>query len=402
MAPTGNTITESTISLANVVTLGLDVSLGFQKPYQYAVDGELPDMSVTQTVIAMFTFEGTSDEVCLETSIFEEKTADLTNGKYVGWDSSYSRSFHEQGATSDEKKCFSGTTKKTRSDSLLDSQGDEQETNGEELDESVPTTKKKRQNNSQVKGDFRGITHQIQLLDLINKQAAGSSFFKTPEINCDGCGSCTVILENKKICCACAWLPPDEEFLGFMPTTPAISRRSIFENDMSSLHSLQTRAAMGVGWGTKTVSFWETFPFFLDSQLDKYAVKSDQYPAFPDYYRNPHTASNWDLSDRTTGVKKYFHNATDACDSFDVAQAATYDSVYPYPKTGYEGFAYLPKTPYHMEYQTEHVFEGQTISRFFTSWLPALTNGHKHEKTWTETYILSLHSKWPANAKGSK
>jgi len=203
MAPTGNTITESTISLADIFTLGLDVELGFQKPYQYAIDGELPDMSVTQTVIAMFTYEGTPDEVCLETSFLIQKTADLINGDYFGWDSSYSRSFHDQGATIDEKECFTGTTKKTRSDSLLDSQDDEQGTNGEDPDGNIPTTKKKRQNNSQVKGDFCEITHQIQLLDLINKEAAGSSYFKTPDINCDNCGSCTIILENKKICCAC-------------------------------------------------------------------------------------------------------------------------------------------------------------------------------------------------------
>lgn len=90
---------------------------------------------------------------------------------------------------------------------------------------------------------------------------------------------------------------------------------------------------------------------------------------------------NWDLSDRTTGVKEYFYNATDAFGSFYVAQAATYDSIFSYPKTGYQGFAYLPETPYHMEYQTEHVFEGLTISYFFTSRLPPLTNGHKHEKS---------------------
>jgi hypothetical protein len=83
-------------------------------------------------------------------------------------------------------------------------------------------------------------------------------------------------------------------------------------------------------------------------------------------------------------------------------QAATHDWMYPYPKLGKDGYVYDQGKRYHAEYQTEHVFEGQTVSRFFTEWLPNLSNGHKHEKFWTESYVLSTLANWPKNSDGGK
>jgi chitinase len=140
----------------------------------------------------------------------------------------------------------------------------------------------------------------------------------------------------------------------------------------------------------------------LNTGYNRFVVQSESYPAFPSYYRNPQSQADRDLSDRTTSVKKYFHNASTACNSFDVVQAATHDWEYPYPKLGYENYAYVQGTAYHAGYETEHIFEGQTIARYFTNWLPNLTDGHKHEKSWTESYVLSIHANWPANPDGGK
>jgi chitinase len=137
---------------------------------------------------------------------------------------------------------------------------------------------------------------------------------------------------------------------------------------------------MGIRSGQKDIGFWETWPFKLNTAYNKVVVQNESYPAFPSYSRNPQSQANWDSSDRTTGVKKYFHNASTACDSFDVVQATTHDWMHPCPKLGYKNYAYVPGKAYHAKYKTEHVFKGQIIARFFTNWLPKLTNGHKHEK----------------------
>jgi chitinase len=272
----------------------------------------------------------------------------------------------------------------------------------EECFKAGASKKKKRQNNSIPKGDYSGFEEMPNLTDRINKEAMGN--IQAPEINCYGCGSCVVTVKVNNICCGCAWLPPDYDEQGsmYLSGSPVIGtmKRTVFDQPMT--HRLESRSdKFGINMGKKPVTFWETQPFFLNSD-DPYRVYSEFYPAFPDYYRNPLSTANWDASKNAIGVKVYFHNTSNACQSFDVTQSATYDWEYPWPKQGYaprgqKAFQYVQGQRYHAQYQTEHVFEGQTIARFFSSWLP-YSAATRRQKYWTEAYILSTNTQWSNKA----
>jgi hypothetical protein len=131
MTPIRKIVPKSTVSLVNSVTLGLAVTLAI-KDHKDAVDGKPPDMSVTQTVTAMFLFDGNENHVCLETGVFASKTANLTNGGSVGWDWTNSRTYQEQTTSGDGSQCFeNGDSNKVRYNSLLDSSENEEGTSDE-------------------------------------------------------------------------------------------------------------------------------------------------------------------------------------------------------------------------------------------------------------------------------
>lgn len=139
-----------------------------------------------------------------------------------------------------------------------------------------------------------------------------------------------------------------------------------------------------ISMGDKEVNFW-----------DFITILSEKYPSYPDYYRYPQTTKDWDTS-RWTGVKKYFHNSSATCPSFGVAQFPTFDEVYPWPKSGGTAnnpFQFVRGKTYHQTYQTEHVFEAQTIGRFFTLWL--LNSAQRRRSViWVESYILTGRANW--------
>lgn len=427
LTPLGQDTPSSTISVASTVKLGLKVDLAFSKPYQFAVDGELPDMSITQTLAGVFELEGTSNEICLTTEVTQEHKQTLTSGSYVGWPATSDVQYMTGASEVGSKECFTGSSSSSKE------------------------KKKKRQNNS-VPGDFSGLVGLPDLTNLINSEARGGA--TVPEISCNGCQSCVVSTDpDKNICCNCAWLPPEDDFLfgipwpssiskrseadglvhtnleddvlaavhgrlagaseplepddkvvseiydgvlaalGLEPGTSSAERPSIFEEPLSTaddeiLHELLKRVAQ-ISLTRKEIRFWDTS---VTGDEGSYTVETETYPSYPDYYRNPRTDANWDGS-QYQGVKRYFHNASAVCTSFDVAQAATADVMYPWPDTGYNGFTYVRGTAYHQMYQTEHVFEPQTIARFFSNWMPT-SAATRRERFWTENYVLTPNSRW--------
>lgn len=369
------------------MTLGLDVELAFSKPYQSAVSGALPDMSVTQTLTALYTLEGSETEVCLSTGVIQTHKAGLVDGAYVGWTSSYNRQYVTQARDVLKRECFSGIEArsiKSETDLSTDVQG--------------LTAKKNKRQNQSVPGDFSHFEDLPNLTDLINRDASKSD---TPEINCDGCGSCVIsVNSDDNFCCNCAWLPLENEYL----TSMTISyKRSIFDPFMGDAHMLEERAVdrYGIRDAYKDIAFWDTTPFEIGTKSQPVEISSEIYPAYPSYSYNPDTTADWESSLKTSGIKKYFHNSSAVCSSFDVAQSATYGTIYPWPKRGSTGYTYRRGQAYHMEYQTEHVFEGQTIARFFTKWLPNLTDQtRRRQKLWTESFILSPNSFWGQDSQG--
>ena len=54
---------------------------------------------------------------------------------------------------------------------------------------------------------------------------------------------------------------------------------------------------------------------------------------------------------------------------------------------------------YHQTYETQHVFEGQTISRFFSNWLP-FSAATLRQCFWIQSYFGFASSQWGQNANG--
>jgi len=378
----GDTSSDAQISLGMTTRLGLEIGLKFTKPYDSAVDGKMPDMSIIQSVATTWQLS-VSDGVCVKTSVSQQHKKTLTDAKYVGWGDNLDAEYETQKKDVGDQECFKDTGGSGNRRTVLER--DEEEEKSKE---------DKRQNDSTQNhyqdGDYRGYIDLPSLTNMLNKDASGS-LGTTPEISCGDCGSCVVSVKLN-ICCGCAWLPPDPEWSWGMipiPGTSPFKRSSPLAAEYyadkalclpaeEKLHDLEARAD-GLSMGRKDVSF------------STVVIQTELYPGYPDFYDYPSSTKNFDAS-RYTGVKRYFHNATATCTSFDVAKFNTYDMVYMWPTVNSKGFAFVQGTKYHQTYDTEHVLEGQTIARFFTNWLPSLSGTHHLSSTWTDTYILQKYN----------
>ncbi|KAF2223854.1 hypothetical protein BDZ85DRAFT_296016 [Elsinoe ampelina] len=377
------------VTIGSSIKLGIKTSMFFSRPYSFAVDGELPDLSVTQNVAPSFNFQGDDNSICLDTKVYQHNDAALVHAGYVGWGDDYDRAYLQQSFGFPSDECWNSNTR--RSEDVLP---EETMTEPAPTDEPGPVvrlsaetlpadgsdrtadelpkagrTKKKRQNNS-VPGDFSGYEGMPDLRDLLDRDSMNGL---TPEINCMPCAPCGLSIDVRD-CCECAWLPPDEDAIfGIIGSSP-FRKRSAAEE----LHELFERAR-SIGTGRKPINF------FNDWQTE-----TELYPQYPNYYMIPQNDADWDGS-RYGAVKKYFHNTTALCTSFDISQATTADVMYPYPHTGYRGFSYARGVGYHQMYQTEHVFEGQTLARFFNSWLLGKSVGdpRRRDESWIEQNIFT-------------
>ncbi|KAF4212956.1 hypothetical protein CNMCM5878_000587 [Aspergillus fumigatiaffinis] len=405
MTPVGDNTPSSDIALALDITLGLKVTLAFSRPWSSAVDGRMPDMSVKQRLAAHFEFSGAGNEVCLKSTIYQTQYALLADGEYVGWGGNSLNQYITKGSQMDQQ-CFARSSNslasRSNSDLLaLENVRGHKKEGEEETDEEVEKEKrKKRQTNSTPRGDYNGFEGLPHLTDLINSEAAGSSRLSVPEINCNACGSCVISLNADNDCCDCAWLAPDDlndGQWGYVSVSGLLGS-SVYKRSIEGRFSELVARAGGISTGTKETTFWNPAvdPTHPDSSK-AIVIESEPYPQYPDYWRNPQTTKNFDVSPYT-GVKKYFHNSSDSCTSFDVAQFPSYDLMYPWPKPDNNGNAYKRGVGYHQLYQTEHVFEAQTIARFFMAWMPYHATKTR-PALWSERYILQDIPTQPLNGQ---
>ncbi|RSL40913.1 hypothetical protein CEP54_015977 [Fusarium duplospermum] len=383
------------IMVTNSIKFGLDISLQFSGKFSSAT-GNLPDMSVAQRLGASFIMQDGEGEICLQTSVSQQNVAILDRGDFVGWNDSYETLLDQQRARVDKEECWN-----SRGDGNIEDGGDEKSDSKKK--------KKKRQNASvPYNGDYRNIMEGVPGPDeLLGEQGRGEDKEKT-ELTCDACGSCYLNIELKIVdCCECAWLPPEDPSdrdLGSMPNPDSgigtgISpwKRSSIEDAWSSpLQKLEARQLVGdINVSRKELKFWRRDVMVDDFELT-FTVESEEYPMYPDWHVRPTTAPSWEASPDFPDVKKYFHNSSQSCTSFDVSQHTSWDVHYPWPKMTGERKAktqYLQGKAYHAHYQTEHVFEGQTIPRFFDKWMP-FKAVRKRPRFWTEQYILAPYEKW--------
>lgn len=178
--PLEDSAAKSSIAVATTMQLGLKTTLFFTRPWMYAVGGDLPDMSITQTVTAVFEYQSSGGGVCLDTKVALQNVCTLVDGDYVGWGENYVREYLTQSKSVGASQCFSAA----------DGKRNEKKRKG------------KRQN--QTGGSNGGrLPSAGDLLrsDKYNTFGVG--------IMCGDCGSCTVFGALLMPCCGCVWLPPE-------------------------------------------------------------------------------------------------------------------------------------------------------------------------------------------------
>ncbi|KAF1988220.1 glycoside hydrolase family 18 protein [Aulographum hederae CBS 113979] len=424
MIPMGEMSSESSISVVNTVKVGLRPILTFSRPFTNAVGGDLPDMSVTQRLTGKFVFgntDGASTEVCLDHVVRLEHVTTMTDGDYVHWGPDYEFSYVHQQHQVGERQCFTEKSTKQRINhrdvqkltdvaSLNSSIVRDTDTSLHTSDTSSTPDERKKKKKRQGQGndsdripDFRPIYEGgTDLLHLLNQEALPGVPEKHKIISCADCQTCGNITIAD--CCGCIWLPPDEEYLEGMidPLGAFLDKRSVAHDDLCqnktctpedglSLNVLDDRQAVGTG---------PTRLFFAPKKLLFFrppVLKTQPYPQYPNYWYNPFTTRNFEnrLDARyTAGVKRYFHNASADCMNWDVVQRPIPDEIYPWPRISMNGYQFQRGRRYRQVYDTEHVFEGQTISRFLTKWLLSSKALKKRDEAWVTKFMMTVDAKW--------
>ncbi|KAL7815591.1 glycoside hydrolase family 18 protein [Trichoderma gracile] len=230
---------------------------------------------------------------------------------------------------------------------------------------------------------------------------------QTPKFNCHSCMSCGRASggdtegeeeEEEEVCCGCdslEYLFPDytdfNPLLDSAEDSPSWKSSLVFgfgEHDNERGEGLQKRIP-----GIATMSPKSVKICGIDS-----SPSSDYfYPAFPASARNP-----WDgiQQGRWDSISRYWGNSSADCVDWTAAQLTVADA---------------DRTPvgvFRSKYQTEHVFEGQMISIFFSSWLdqgtfphqnPPVTNPQpKMPCAVTQEYITDVYRGAPWELDGQK
>ncbi|XEV07561.1 hypothetical protein FSHL1_012848 [Fusarium sambucinum] len=399
MTPLSMPGSQSQITIGAVTKFGLDVQLSFGKPYSDAVDGLLPDMSVSQKVTAMFAWKQEGSEVCLDTFVGQTQKAKLVAGSYVGWGKDYEQTIAQNHIHVGSQQCFGKSSHQSRSLGLP-IQGTVTDKADTECDKDdvlcLRTKKEKRQNNSLPNNyDFSGLGRIHEASELSEKSIDDWGRRKQ-RVSCDPCGACIISEEReKKSCCSCVWLPPHDDNrgpdLGSMPLMPgpiipgSPAKRGVeFGGPQHNSNMLHRRATPRVNEGRKEVSFWT-----LPNTQTPFIIETEYYPSYPDFYKKPFNPIPFDGNIAYSDILMYYHNTTAICTSFDIQKAPTYDKIYKYGRNDKNG-PYAQGILYHQHYDTEHVFEGQTISRFFATWLP--NNGYS--RSWSEKWAFTMDREW--------
>ncbi|KAF5980123.1 glycoside hydrolase family 18 protein [Fusarium bulbicola] len=408
---------ESEITVAAITKFGLDVDLSFGMPHTAAIDGILPDISVSQEVSATFIWKEEDGEVCLDTYAGQTQKAKLISGSYVGWGDDYEDRFLQQDTRVGSQRCFGKSSHKSRSykldppnAGLIGDKNDEDEPECDQEDVLCIRAKKKakRQNNSTPDNyDFSG-HGVIRKASELSDKSIDDWVRKKQRISCEPCGSCIITEKGEReSCCSCVWLPPpdeddDEPDFGSIPLPggpiiPGVpEKRGIdFRDSEGGSGLLYARASNSpvVSFDNKWIRFWVPA-----GSSDPFIVGTEIYPQYPNYYKDPEGNNNkpFDGNPLFSDIKMYYHNKTAVCTSFDVEKAPTYDKIWKYDRQDKNG-PYKKGVLYHQHYDTEHVFEGQTISRFFAIWL----SSHNYPHSWSEKWALTEYNEWKDSKKAN-
>ncbi|OCL13057.1 hypothetical protein AOQ84DRAFT_372514 [Glonium stellatum] len=252
--------------------LGLQVGMYFQRPWQGAAPGSLPDMSVSQEVFARFSLQNSADQACVIVSLGTEMNSHLDRGSSVGWKNKDDRPYVQELTQSGNKRCFtnkSGNKLKIRNEKKLESKGELTPGDTSAVTKAlVPHA-----------GPGNGVNPDFGEIPLPGDNL-GDNGWNDDRIDQGPISGSNLIIQSKRSIDGPGVAPFDESDVG----TVSILEERTSPTDIST--------------GTKKL------------RLCNIQVNSDTYPAYPDYYQDPNTQKNFDSSPLAVGVKKYSHNST--------------------------------------------------------------------------------------------
>lgn len=327
------------VEVGTTIRFGLQAGMSFSKPYQSAVGGELPDMSVSQYEFARWFIENKDKEACLSTSLGSTMQSVLAKGTYAGWNMDKpSKTYVQELNQAGSKECFDGQGKKnTRRAKTSNFDEDVSELKDSAVPGLLNLVERQELPNDPI--DWGAIP--LPGTNLLDKGWNGLN----PILNCNGCGSCTLENSVKIPCCGCTCLPCRYGFYpdyrpGGEPDKPgffieSLDRRALpniddyISNNLTenigsdeieeilALHRLMGRADPAQpSSSTKPINFCGGRQAYF------------QYPAYPDLLQNENSPVRFDTHPDSLPVMKYFHNATASCTSWAVARFTTADRVY--------------------------------------------------------------------------
>ncbi len=249
------------ITVAATLELGLKVTLGLQRPYQFAAP-TMPDISVYQEVSARFVIEESGDEVCLSGSAGSVIKSNMKDGAGSKWaPGEFSRTMVAELAAA-KLKCFTGSSAKLKRN--------EEEVSSEDDESEAAACLKKRQGNFSGPPYYPGSDIPSVTINLDDSRYGD-------ELRLTNCGPCMrcVDYDTRGPCCGCAFIPPDNYLppddparFGSIPNYPPspvakramLDARAVFEPEKAvrsgadSLNFIYERAANDPSPGRKDVT----------------------------------------------------------------------------------------------------------------------------------------------------
>ncbi|KAI8659036.1 Chitinase [Fusarium keratoplasticum] len=265
-----------------------------------------------------------------------------------------------------------------------------------------------------------GSDSNINPLTYMDEEAAKAIEGSDEELSCPTCLVCGKNRKTKGPCCGCANMDlelgytdipdyesykPEVDLEGPWPwpgyqSTSSLSRRGQPDPmDGQQVSRLESRKDGTATMSPKTI---RVCPDSAGAGVRKFALygKTYGYPAFPEnalHQWEGIEGNKWDDVSRSWG------NTSMSCSDWEVDALRPHDTAWIRGANG-------NLEEVRANYQTEHVFEGQLISDFFTQWLdkgqienqkPTPSNPTpKVPCNWTVKWILTVNKSWPWKLRG--
>ncbi|KAL9560669.1 hypothetical protein ACKAV7_015160 [Fusarium commune] len=424
----GSSSNGGAITIGSQVTFGLSIEFLLYKDLFRSKTG-LPDLSLSYNTLSTFSFspgKKGSDESCAKYELSTDIVQLTTNEESIGWTAEMGDGIlvQETQGPKDGAQCFknggsSSSSNSKRASTLLSSDQDFNETLSDEEEFELNSLAHRQAGRMPGWGLNTGEDLTKGMIGMDDQ--IGNHRTKFDCIDCEKCNDEDE--ESKDFCCGCvnmefkygfSDIPPcddcdfDESGMPWRQEVMAsinLGKRDVADEDEADdstdttpVHMLHRRKS---GEATKTVKHVRICSTVVGNRGMMGLGSPYWYPAFP---KNPNWPWDGIEGGKWDSVSRYWGNSSFVCDNWGVTALPKADTIW----VNVKGV----KKQFRAGYQTEHVFEGQIIGRFFSEWLdkgffnkqePMPANPTpKAPCSWTDQWIKTpqKNPKWKLKIKG--